>query len=71
MKIVAEKDGVTTMSCGCQFWIEGETKETKAFMVRACPKGRDCEFVWFTLAESKRMGHGIAIAEKLKEGCLR
>lgn len=64
MEIVAEKHGVTTMSCGCKFWIEGETKETKAFMIRACSKGRDCEFVRFTLTESKRLGHGIAIAEK-------
>jgi len=67
MEIVSEKDGVTTMSCGCQFWIEGETKETKAFMLRACPKGRSCEFVQLCLEESKRMGHGVAIAEKLKE----
>jgi len=65
MDIVSEKNGVTTMSCGCQWWTEGETKETRAFMLRACAKGRDCEFVQYCLEESKRQGHGIAIAEKV------
>lgn len=67
MRIVSEVNGVTTMDCGCQSWIEGETKETRAFILWACAKGRDCEFVQLCLEESKKMGHGVAIAEKLKE----
>ena len=65
MEIVSEKNGITLMTCGCQFWTEGATKETRAFMLRACVKGRDCEFVKYCLEESKRQGHGIAIAEKV------
>jgi hypothetical protein len=64
MRIISEVDGVTTMECGCRFWTEGETKETRAFMLKACPKGRACEFVRYCLEESKALGHGIAIAEK-------
>lgn len=66
MKIVSDINGVTTMSCGCKFWTEGETKETRAFVIEACPRGRDCEVVQYCLEESKRQGHGIAIAEKIK-----
>jgi hypothetical protein len=65
-EIVLEEGRVTTMSCGCQFWVDGETKETRSFVLRACPKGRQCWFVQFVLEESKKMGHGIAIAEKIR-----
>ena len=66
MEIVSEENRVTTMSCGCPFWGDGETKETRAFVLQACPKGRQCEFVQFVLEESKKLGHGIAIVEKIR-----
>lgn len=69
IKIISEKNGITTWSCGCQCWTEGETKETRAFMLRACPKGRECEFVQICLASAQEMkkkgNYGIAIAEKV------
>jgi hypothetical protein len=51
-------DDEMTLPCGC---VIGTVNDT--FYIQACPKGLDCEYVQFVLAETEAQGKPNTILE--------
>ncbi|MEE9197452.1 MAG: hypothetical protein V3U45_04860 [bacterium] len=49
-------DDRTRFACGCEIWTQ-ETLGERAFMYRACPRGRACEVYAIVKEESEKIGH--------------